>query len=139
MYTFNTQTYTGVVRSFNWEMKYGFIDVINPDGDDAHEFLGQVFAHVSQISPRTNMRVMDKKLITGELVRFEIGPSQNGQREQRDQAINIRGIYGLPLICEHGAVEFQRYTNVLRLQHDQGDTSAETPAADTEGEADMTV
>lgn len=134
-YTYHTMTYTGVVRTFNWDKKYGFIDVIEPSLGDAHTFVGQVFVHVSQIRPSAPMRAYDKKLITGEIVRFEIAPSQDSSQAQRPQAVNVRGMYGLPLICEHGTVEFQNYTHLLQRRHEPS-AAAEDADDDEAAEAD---
>jgi cold shock CspA family protein len=108
-YTFYTQTYTGVVARFNWDKRFGFINVVQPVSSDRVENLGQIFVHLSHIEPHSPLAVSRKKLITGEWVMFEIAPSQDASKNQRPQAIHVRGMYGLPLICEHGAVDFSSY------------------------------
>lgn len=121
-YVYYTQTYTGVVCRYDWRRQFGFINVIATDDLDSSTFMGQVFVHVSQIKTtdtetegetnrQTSLPFYKKKLVTGEVVRLRIAPSQDRSQRQRPQAIDVRGIFGNPLMCEHGDVEFRKYTN----------------------------
>lgn len=125
-----TVTYVGVVTMFNLDNKYGFIRAITPLGYSNHAASPFVaFAHKNNINAATRTTMMQygrpAKLITGETVIFEVGPPQ--QPNQRPQALHIRGIFGLPLMCEHGNIEMSDYTHRLAAWDTPGPSSSSTP------------
>lgn len=81
--------YVGCVKWFSNNIGYGFVTVYT-DG----EMKGRdVFVHHSGVKPlNSNYRTLQK----GEYISFDLGASDNGK-----QAINVTGVYGGPLMCDH--------------------------------------
>ena len=98
----------GYVCTFNFDTKFGFINRIAPTMDGAHVFVEQVFVHVKDLRPTTRVPAAQFKLITGELVQFYLAPPRLGSR--CPQARCVRGAFGVPLMCEHGDIQFMSYS-----------------------------
>jgi CspA family cold shock protein len=78
----------GQCKWFNNAYGYGFITIW--DGPDKGK---DIFVHHSGIKPLNSMY---KTLKKGEYIMFEIADGDKGQ-----QAVNVRGIYNGPLLCDH--------------------------------------
>lgn len=89
--------YVGCVKWFSNNIGYGFVTVYT-DG----EMKGRdVFVHHSGVKPlNSNYKTLQK----GEYISFDLGASDNGK-----QAINVTGVYGGPLMCDHRP-NFQKVT-----------------------------
>lgn len=81
--------YVGCVKWFSNNIGYGFVTVYS-DG----EMKGRdVFVHHSGVKPlNNNYRTLQK----GEYISFDLGDSDSGK-----QAINVTGVFGGPLLCDH--------------------------------------
>lgn len=81
--------YVGYVKWFSNNIGYGFVTVYTEG-----EMKGRdVFVHHSGIKPlNSNYRTLQK----GEYISFDLGESDNGK-----QAINVTGVFGGPLMCDH--------------------------------------
>lgn len=92
---FNTpdKIYTGVVKWFNMDLRYGFITILNDDNinDDTINYNMDIFAHKNDI----NSTIRYKCLIQGEYVNFKISNNDKGLK-----CINIKGINNNNLLCE---------------------------------------
>jgi cold shock CspA family protein len=99
--------YIGRVLWYDFDKGIGFIQLVD---SRTGEVVQDVFVHRSQIHAPT-VHPTARKLITGEFVNFETVAPQPGKNQP--QAMCVRGLFDGPLICEHGAVEFTSYTNVL--------------------------
>jgi cold shock CspA family protein len=97
----------GRVLWYDFDKGIGFIQLVDAA---TGKVVQDVFVHRSQIRAPTAHPAM-RKLITGEFVNFEVVAPQPGKNQP--QAVCVRGLFDGPLICEHGAVEFTSYTNVL--------------------------
>lgn len=89
--TFTPQTdkiYTGIVKWFNMDLRYGFITVL--DNDNSINNL-DLFAHKNDI----NSNIRYKCLIKGEYVNFKITKTDKGYK-----CILIKGINNNNLLCE---------------------------------------
>ena len=84
--------YIGLCKWFNNSYGYGFLTIW--DGDERGK---DIFVHHSGIQP---MNSQYKTLKKGEYVTFDIGGGDKGQ-----QAVNVRGICGGPLLCDHVQVK----------------------------------
>ena len=130
-----TVTYVGRVKWYNDDVAHGFISVLAPlpttveatenEGCDP-EVLTEVFVHRSELKPKV-CNAYNAKLITGEVVQFEIIPPQEGKSQS--QAINVRGMFGGDLICDFGNVEFTHYT---REHFKKRRVNSETAPAESE-------
>jgi CspA family cold shock protein len=85
----------GQCKWFNDKLGYGFITV--QDGDNKGK---DIFVHHSGIRPLNSNY---KTLKTGEYVNFDIIYGENGL-----QAVNITGILGGTLICDHSVMSVRR-------------------------------
>jgi cold shock CspA family protein len=81
--------YVGYVKWFSNNIGYGFVTVYTEG-----EMRGRdVFVHHSGVKPlNSNYRTLQK----GEYISFDLGESDNGK-----QAINVTGVFGGPLMCDH--------------------------------------
>lgn len=81
--------FVGCVKWFSNNIGYGFVTVYTEG-----EMKGRdVFVHHSGVRPlNSNYRTLQK----GEYISFDLGASDNGK-----QAINVTGVYGGPLMCDH--------------------------------------
>ena len=81
--------FVGCVKWFSNNIGYGFVTVYTEG-----EMKGRdVFVHHSGIRPlNSNYRTLQK----GEYISFDLGESDNGK-----QAINVTGVFGGPLLCDH--------------------------------------
>lgn len=88
-----SNTFLGSVKWYDSKKGYGFLKPLGPPSPD-------VFVHAVDIKATLCERPV---LITGEYVQFQLGePSE----ERRAKAINVTGIYGGPLLCDHGRIKF---------------------------------
>jgi len=93
----------GQCKWFNDEKGYGFLRSISPPGPD-------VFVHIRDIQAK---HTHNPTLYTGEYVEF--GTAPNGTSDdgtKRLKAINITGIQGGTLMCDHGNITFRSYSRV---------------------------
>ena len=81
--------YTGIVKWFNMDLRYGFITIIDKE-DNLNNNI-DIFAHRNDIS--SNIRY--KCLIQGEYVNFKISNNDKGLK-----CIDITGINNNKLLCE---------------------------------------
>ena len=81
--------YTGIVKWFNMDLRYGFITVLD-NTDDLNNNI-DIFAHKNDI----NSNIRYKCLIKGEYVNFKISNNDKGLK-----CIDIKGIYNNNLLCE---------------------------------------
>lgn len=81
--------YVGCVKWFSNNIGYGFVTVYSEG-----EMKGRdVFVHHSGVRPlNNNYRTLQK----GEYISFDIDESDSGM-----QAINVTGVFGGPLLCDH--------------------------------------
>jgi cold shock CspA family protein len=90
--------YTGYTKWFNDKLGYGFITIC-----DGNEKGKDIFVHHSGIKPlNSNYKTLRK----GEYIQFAILNGKNG-----NQAINVTGIKGGPLMCDYATnkrVDWQR-------------------------------
>ena len=107
----------GICKWFNNKLGFGFITLIEDENGNKTE--RDIFCHYTGICP-TNSKF--HTLLKGEYVSFSIEKGKNG-----DQAVNIRGIRGGPLMCDTphnvAALTQQYQTRVPRqqgYQHSQG-------------------
>lgn len=84
--------YIGQCKWFNNSYGYGFLTIW--DGPEKGK---DIFVHHTGIRP---MNSMYKTLKKGEYVSFDITGGDKGQ-----QAVNVRGICGGPLLCDHVQVK----------------------------------
>ena len=77
----------GMVKWFNYKLGYGFITV-SIDGED-----NDIFIHQSNIKPTVSKY---RTLSLGEYVSLDISTS-----EETRQAVNVTGVNGGPLRCDH--------------------------------------
>jgi len=99
------QRFLGRVKFFNQDTGVGFLQLLDTNTGLVVE---DVFAHKSEIQAQVPPHL--RKLITGEIVSFELHLPQPGK--DRNQAKDIRGFLNGPLICDHGEVEFTSYTYI---------------------------
>lgn len=78
----------GITKWFSAKLGFGFITVHR--GSDAGK---DIFVHHTGIRPLNSNY---KTLVKGEYVNFDIIKSPNG-----DQAVNVTGVQGGPLMCDH--------------------------------------
>lgn len=81
--------YVGCCKWFSNANGFGFLTVCS-EGDMKGK---DVFVHYSGVKPSNSLY---KSLHKGEYVSFDIGDSDNGI-----QAINVTGVFGGPLMCDH--------------------------------------
>lgn len=77
----------GMVKWFNYKLGYGFITV-TIDGAE-----NDIFIHQSNIKPNVSKY---RTLSLGEYVSLDISTS-----EETRQAVNVSGVHGGPLRCDH--------------------------------------
>tara|TARA_B100001989_G_C24469751_1_gene428565 strand:- start:117 stop:527 length:411 start_codon:yes stop_codon:yes gene_type:complete len=87
----------GQVKWYNATKAYGFITPLQGVKQD-------VFVHFHDLCPKNTDR---PALCTGEYVQYELGDASDGTGRQK--ATNVTGIYGGPLLCDHGRVTFRSY------------------------------
>lgn len=92
-------SFLGSVKFFNATKGYGFIKPLGPPSPD-------VFVHAVDLRPAIAER---GTLCTGEYVQFELGPAMEGKRPK---AVNVTGVLGGPLLCDHGRVTFRSHASV---------------------------
>lgn len=81
--------YVGCVKWFSNNIGYGFVTVCTEGGMKGKD----VFVHHSGVRPlNNNYRTLQK----GEYISFDLGESDNGR-----YAINVTGVFGGPLMCDH--------------------------------------
>ena len=85
----NTEKVTCVVKWFNSRNGYGFITNLDSDND--------YFTHQSNLEPQINCF---KTLYQGEYIECNV---QKDSETGKEQAINVTGIRGGKLMCEHRA------------------------------------
>jgi cold shock protein len=95
-----TGAYVGQCKWFNNSYGYGFLTVW--EGPEKGK---DIFVHHSGVEP---MNSMYKTLKKGEYVTFDISGGDKGQ-----QATNVRGICGGPLLCDHVQVKKTGLTEVI--------------------------
>lgn len=84
----NCGTYTGQCKWFNDKLGFGFITIC--EGNDKGR---DIFVHHSGIKPlNSNYRTLKK----GEYINFNVVDGLNGL-----QAVDVTGIHGGPLMCDH--------------------------------------
>jgi CspA family cold shock protein len=83
-----TSTHTGQCKWFNNSYGYGFLTVVDGPNKGA-----DIFVHWEGIKPLNSMY---KTLKKGEYCIFDVVESEKGK-----QAVNVRGICGGPLLCDH--------------------------------------
>ena len=90
LFNSSDKIYTGIVKWFNMDLKYGFITLLdnidNPNNNNI-----DIFAHKNDID--SNIRY--KCLIQGEYVTFKISNNNKGLK-----CTNIKGIFNNNLLCE---------------------------------------
>ena len=94
---------TGQVKWFNDIEKYGFI--CPTDGSE------DIFVHLTDLSPAHNKE--KPTLYTGEYVSFKL--STNGENQDgsvRIKAVDVKGVFGGSLMCDHGEISFRQYSRV---------------------------
>ena len=94
---------TGQVKWFNDIEKYGFI--CPTDGSE------DIFVHLTDLSPTHNKE--KPTLYTGEYVSFKL--STNGENQDgsvRIKAVDVKGVFGGSLMCDHGEISFRQYSRV---------------------------
>ena len=95
-YTQPENTFLGSIKWYDSKKGFGFIKPLGPPSPD-------VFVHAVDIKATLCERPV---LITGEYVQFQLGePSE----ERRAKAINVTGIFGGPLLCDHGRITFKSH------------------------------
>lgn len=94
--TDNHGKFTGQCKWFNNSYGYGFLTICHGPPDGPQKGV-DIFVHHTGIRPLNSMY---KTLKKGEYVMFDIGVGDKGQ-----QAVNVRGIYGGPLLCDHVQVK----------------------------------
>ena len=122
-YQLPPNSFLGSCKWYDSTKKYGFIRPLG-GGDD-------IFVHRTDLNPTLCRE--EPFLVTGEYVQFELGPATG--RYPKAKAVNVTGLWGGPLMCDHGRVRFQSYF--------RGDPSAaasarqsEQPTAETETTAE---
>ena len=94
---------TGQVKWFNDTQGYGFIKPTDDSGD--------IFVHISDLQPMQNS--FKPCLYTGEYISFALAPNgENSDGSMRLKAVNVKGVFGGSLICDHGTIEFKSYSRV---------------------------
>jgi cold shock CspA family protein len=93
---------TGQVKFFNDISMYGFIRCLD-DGKD-------IFVHIKDLSPS---HCVAPTLFTGEYVTFSLAPNgQDKDGSERFKAVDVKGIGGGTLLCDHGEITFRSYSRV---------------------------
>lgn len=92
--------HVGMVKWFNNRRGYGFIKTVSEsrNGDD-------IFVHQSNVCPESEGY---RTLSAGEYVSFNIS---NIEGQDQEQALDVTGVYGGPLLCDTQAqqpAQFQR-------------------------------
>lgn len=99
-----TAQYTGQCKWFNNSYGYGFLTVV--DGPDKGT---DIFVHWEGIKPLNSLY---KTLKKGEYVIFDVVESDKGK-----QAVNVRGICGGPLLCDHIQVKKTHHSETPPSHH----------------------
>jgi cold shock CspA family protein len=84
----------GMVKWFNYKLGYGFVTV-TLDGSSQ-----DIFIHQSNVRPNVSKY---RTLSAGEYVSLDISTS-----EETRQAVNVTGVHGGPLRCDHEQERRQR-------------------------------
>ena len=95
--------YDGVVKWFDDTKGFGFIKPLD-GGDD-------VFVHIRDITPKHIIH--SPTIYTGEYVSFSLAPNGAGSDGvERMKAVEVKGIRGGALLCDHGQIQYRSYTRV---------------------------
>ena len=106
----------GMVKWFNYKLGYGFITV-TLDGKEQ-----DIFIHQSNIRPNVSKY---RTLSLGEYVSLDISSS-----EETRQAVNVTGVHGGPLRCDHE--QHNRRRNRNNTDGEESGAQGETTASQTE-------
>ena len=107
----DSSSYVGQVKWFNNRLGYGFITIIS-ECDSKNQ---DIFVHQQHITPKTSDY---RALQQGEYVSFQLGTAdsntdteavkQDNQAAKHDnQAVNVTGVFGGTLMCDHNVRQHQ--------------------------------
>ena len=93
---------TGQVKFFNDQTMYGFITRLD-NGND-------VFVHIRDLQPKV---CPSPTLFTGEYVTFSLASNgTDSEGNERQKAVDVRGIGSGSLMCDHGEIIFKSYSRL---------------------------
>jgi len=93
---------TGQVKFFNDQTMYGFITRLDNGSD--------VFVHIRDLQPKV---CPSPTLFTGEYVTFSLASNgTDADGNERQKAVEVRGINSGSLMCDHGEIIFKSYSRL---------------------------
>jgi CspA family cold shock protein len=110
----------GMVKWFDNHAGYGFISYGNDDND--------VFCHYSNVN-RPNENTF-RTLTKGEYVEFELQKCTEENKLDKDQAVNISGLNGGPLLSESNPHLHRRRRGPFRRDEGEGDDTRDNRGND---------
>ncbi len=104
----------GACKWFNDQQGYGFVKSLEDEKD--------YFVHITDLTPTFN--TVKPCLYTGEYVEFDVAPNgANQDGTERKKAINVTGVKGGPLLCDHGDITYRSYSKIGFSKNEEGGLS----------------